>query len=146
MRKVLFAGIALFATACAASIHGLIPIGQAQPAIQRDIVEQQIRIWRLNENVSDERISPILDDPERLRKFRSMISKRYASDFASIHRMERRKASGEYLLLARRSGGYLVYVIRVADVTPDGKYTSLPGLIYTFDPLGRFINVTSTDY
>jgi len=122
-------------------------VGTTNAPIEQQIVSNQKSLASINVGIGDEPIQFITDRPELLDKFRKKIAGRLAKDLSDVYDARIVPADVTYLLLGKRSGNYLVFVIRVKDVNADGSYVPLKGLVYLFSSAeGDPARVGPTDF
>lgn len=115
--------------------------------LERHILARRRELASLNANLGDPQPIIVTNRTALLRRFARSISGRLGDDLLNIYRRSVRAAEETYLILMRRDGNYIVFVIRVADVGAEGNYTNLEGLIYGFHPNGTEPDfVTPTHY
>lgn len=107
-------------------------VGVAATPVERQIIVNHKDISAINASIGDEPIQFVTTRPLLLGGFAKKIARRWENDFLNIYKENPTKADATYLLLGSRNEGYVVFVVRVVNRSPNGSYVPLKGLVYQF--------------
>lgn len=122
--------------------------GEPADRVARDIVERRRYLSRLNTSVGDDELRIVLDAPDLLGNMSAVVARRFERDLHEIYGAEEEIEFRVYLLQTEDvTGQQILFVTRAHSISPEGAYSTLPGLIYVFDVAARHVrSVGPADY